>query len=60
MVSRILTYVGFIDLVGLIEGKETSKKSWSGQSLDAAASSGYRKKQNEPDPVTKLSLKGSC
>ena len=48
------------DLVGFIEGKETSKKAWSGQPADAASSSGYKKKQNEQEPSKKLSLKGSC
>ena len=48
------------DLVGFIEGKETSKKAWSGQALDAAGSSGYKKKQNQQEPSKNLSPKANC
>ena len=49
------------DLVGFIEGKETSKKAWTVQSSDAAGISGYKKlnKQDEPD-LKKLALKSKC
>lgn len=51
------------DLVGFIEGKETSKNAWAGQtSLETAGVSSYKKsnKQDEPDTKTKLSLKTKC
>ena len=51
------------DLVGFIEGKETAKNAWAGQSpLETAGVSSYKKsnKQEEPDTKTKLSLKAKC
>ena len=50
------------DLVGFVEGKETSKKAWSGQVSDTAAVSTFRKaaKQEEPDFKKKTSLKSKC
>lgn len=50
------------DLVGFIEGKETSKKAWTAQPSDAASISGYKKsgKQDEPDSGKKLALKSKC
>ena len=53
-----------IDLVGLVEGKETARKAWAARNQgDVAASSTYKKEGNTPkeDPLeAKLTLKAKC
>ena len=50
------------DLVGFVEGKETSKKAWKNEPSDAAAMSSYKKsgKQDDHETSKKLALKGRC
>ena len=53
-----------IDLVGLVESKETARKAWAARNQgDVAASSTYKKEGNTPkeDPIeVKLTLKAKC
>ena len=47
-----------IDLVGLIEGKETSRKAWvAGNLSDVSAASSYKRTHKEDQIEVKLSLK---
>ena len=50
------------DLVGFVEGKETSKKAWTAQPSDAAGMSSYKKsgKQEDSETAKKLALKSKC
>jgi len=50
------------DLVGFVEGKETSKKAWAAQPSDTAVISNYKKldKQEEAEITRKLALRSKC
>ena len=50
------------DLVGFVEGKETSKSAWSQGSSEGAGLSNYKRnnRQEETETKTKLSLKTKC